>query len=165
MIKKIKYDIIGVYMNNQKKRCWALTHFLEENETLDDVKKNILDFTNNYSSVSIAIGEIEKTENEKPHCHICLYFPNKISFDVLKFAFLKDHIETTRSVKDYLEYLQKEGLFYSDFNLKNKTDIYESFMQDLQFGFTKKELMLKYPRLFIFHFDNITKMLELYNND
>lgn len=105
-----------------------------------------------------------------------LCFKNAVSLGSIHNAFTGVHLEPCIDKKGYIDYLSKEdtkvnrvgGVFATNKEednlnfLPHKVDIYSLFMEDLDNGFTKKQLMRKYPSLFIRHFDNIKKLVEEY---
>lgn len=157
----------------QRVRNVVLTWFTED---LNEVKSKIDSFSVCYDELVYYIGNLEYTENEKQHTHILLCFKNAVSLGSVHSAFHGIHIEPCIDKKAYIEYLSKEdtkvnrmgGVFATNkleddpHFLPHKVDIYSLFMEDLDNGFLKKQLMRKYPSLFIRHFDNINKLIVDY---
>ena len=161
----------------QRVRNVCLTWFTDN---LEDVKKKLDTFSICYDGLVYYIGNLEYTENEKLHSHILLCFKNAISLGSIHQSFPGIHFEPCLDKKAYIEYLEKEdtkcnrisGLYATNYqapdsaSLPLKVDLYSLFMEDLDNGYTKKQLMRKYPSLFIRHFDNISKLInEYFEND
>lgn len=151
----------------------VMTWFTED---LEEVKKRLETYSFLYDGLVYYIGQLEYTELEKKHTHVLLVFKNAVSLGSVHNAFQGIHIEPCLDKKSYLEYSSKEntkvhkvGGFYATnyvaekpSHLPLKVDVYSLFMEDLDNGYTKKQLMRKYPSLFIRHFDNITKLINEY---
>lgn len=157
----------------QRVRNVCLTWFTED---LEQVKKRIETFSFMYDGLIYYIGQLEYTKTEKKHTHILLVFKNAVSLGSIHNAFSGIHIEPCLDKKAYIDYLSKEdtkvnkigGFYATNFvaedpsHLPLKVDVYSLFMEDLDNGYTKKQLMRKYPSLFIRHFDNISKLINEY---
>lgn len=157
----------------QRVRNVCLTWFTED---LNEIKKRIETFSFMYEGLIYYIGQLEYTKTEKKHTHILLVFKNAVSLGSIHNAFQGIHIEPCLDKKAYIDYLSKEdtkvnkiGGFYATnyvvedpLHLPLKVDVYSLFMEDLDNGYTKKQLMRKYPSLFIRHFDNISKLINEY---
>lgn len=157
----------------QRVRNVCLTYFTED---LDSVKKQIDAFALCYEGLTYFIGNLEYTQSEKKHSHILLCFKNAITLSSIKSSFNGVHFEPCIDKKSYIEYLCKEdtkvnregGLFATNYvdlppsQLPHKVDVFSMFIEDLDNGYTKKQLMRKYPMLFIRHFENISKLINEY---
>lgn len=157
----------------QRVRNVVMTWFTDN---LEEVKQKIESFALCYDNLVYYIGNLEYTEKEKKHTHILLCFKNAITMGSIHNSFQGIHLEPCIDKKSYIEYLSKEdtkvnrigGVFATNKQeddphlLPHKVDIYSLFMEDLDNGYTKKQLMRKYPSLFIRHFDNIKKLIEEY---
>lgn len=159
----------------KKTRNVVLTFFTEE---LEELKHRL----ESYATIQNCIyymGNPEKTENEKIHTHVLLCFKYPRSLGSIHTNFMGVHIEPCMYKQAYIDYLSKEdtkvnrmkGFYATNYvepdpsSLPQVTDIYTMFMEDLDNGYTKKQLMRKYPSLFIRHFDNITKLINDYYSE
>lgn len=159
----------------QRTRNVVLTFFTEDMESL----KEKLDTYSVLVNCVYYMGNPEKTENDKIHSHVLLCYKHARTLGSVLTNFPGIHVEPCMYKHAYIDYLSKEdtkvnrmaGLYATNYvepdpsSLPQVTDIYSLFMEDLDNGYTKKQLMRKYPSLFIRHFDNITKLINDYYSE
>lgn len=112
----------------------------------------------------IGIGAIELTEQGLEHFHCILTFRNGIRFTTLKNYLDCDsiHIESLRAISDAFSYITKEGSFYNDFDLIENKDIYSEIINCISNGMSLQEVIKKFPKFCIIHYQAIKNIYELF---
>lgn len=107
---------------------------------------------------NIAIGAIEKTENELEHFHIVVKFTRSIRFETIKNICNSFHIEKCKSSAS-ITYALKEGIYYNDFDneLNNENNIYVALINDMSV-LSWKDIIKKYPKLILNNYQNAYAM-------
>ena len=109
---------------------------------------------------NIAIGTIEKTENELEHFHIVVKFNHSVRFETIKNICNSFHIESVKS-SSAITYALKEGIYYNDFEneLNNENNIYVALINDMLI-LSWKDLIKKYPKLILNNYQNAFSMYK-----
>lgn len=147
----------------KRNRYWGLT----VPYNMENVGGNILDFIENklknkdilnytYACSNLEIGD----ETDYLHYHLLIRFENAVQIDYVKNIFGDLHLENIANVKAYLNYISKTGLLFCNINIEANEDISKCILEDIENGFNLKQLIYKYPKYAMYHFNQLK---ELYN--
>lgn len=148
--------------NDTKLRSIFLTCWIK-----DCTQSDVLFYLKSMTAINkIAVGGIEKTENEQEHFHVIATFRYGVRFSQIKKELYTEsiHIEPLRNINNAFDYVNKESNFYNDFELVPNTDIYAEIMNMIVNGMGIKELALKYPKFVILHYKAIKEICIEFNN-
>lgn len=143
------------WLTNGLITCWLKD--ISQEQVLKEFQ--LLDIKN------IAIGAIEKTENDIEHFHVVVKFKRSVRFDTIKNICSTMHIESVKT-SNSISYTLKNGVYFNDFDneINNADNIYIALVNDMLI-LSWNEIIKKYPKLVINNYSNIFKMYHDINSN
>ena len=110
----------------------------------------------------LVIGALEKTQENIEHYHVYVKTEKGIDFERIKKICNTIHLEQVYSTETACyNYCTKEGTYYTNFTPKRDAETIEyDLINDIYSGMSKKDIILKYPKYAIYHYDNISKIID-----